>query len=139
MLAKKLLEVIPLSIRRIRKLSTFCLDGSYTIHHLRILFLIKEGMGQSQMAEVLQITPAAVCKTMTLLEKKNLITKKAGPDKRAWLISLTNEGKKILHSVSSSVELDLEKGLKILSKEEKEDLRRGLNALAKVMSSMNEV
>lgn len=138
MTPKLLLEVLPQSVQVIRKLSTDCLDGSITIHHLRILFLVKKDFSQTEMSAQLQISEAAISKTISGLVEKKLLSKCPGIDKRSRQVTLTAEGKKILSQVQKEVESKINKGLKHLSSKEHNELVLGLKALDKLMTSIKE-
>ncbi len=138
MVAKTLLECIPRSIRTLRKLTVSSLDGSITFHQSRVLFLIREGFGQAQIAETFQITPAAVCKLMHQLSEKGFITMCPGKDRRERNLELTKEGARALSFVSKQVEKKLNKGIELLTKEERDDLLKGLEVLNKLMGQIKE-
>lgn len=139
MLSAKLLDSIPNSIRIIRKFSTQSLDGHITLQQFRVLKLITEGHGQTQMAEILDVSLAAISKMITSLLKQNLITRKAGSDKRTQLLKLTPKGKSTLEKVKKFVEKKLNAGIQNLSKEESVSLMEGLKVLDKLMHKMKEV
>ncbi len=138
MLAKKVLESIPRTIRTLRKLTVSVLDGQLTFHQTRVLFYIREGMGQSQIAETLQVTPAAVCKLMHQLSENGLVTMIPGKDRRERLMELTKEGSRILNTVSRSLEKKLNKGIDSLSNAERDDLMKGLLVLEKLTGQIKE-
>ncbi len=138
MLAKKVLESIPRSIRVLRSITISVLDGGVTFHQTRVLFLIKEGFGQSQIAESFQISPAAVCRLMHQMEAKGLIAMKPGIDRRERTLELTKNGSKILASVSRQIEKKLNHGLAVLTPEEKESLAKGLTVLDKLIIEIKE-
>ena len=133
-----LLEVLPQSMQVISKLASDCLDGSFSIHHLRVLILVKKDFSQTEMSGRLQISEAAISKTISGLVEKKLLSKCAGIDKRSRQVSLTAEGTKILTQVKKEVEAKINKGLKLLSVKEKNDLALGLSALDKLMTSIKE-
>ena len=139
MLSAKLLDSIPHSIRIIRKFSTQSLGGFLTLQQFRVLKLIKEGHGQTQIAEVLDVSVAAISKMTTSLLNQKLITRKAGPDKRTQVIRLTPKGRLTLEKVKKYVEQKLDIGIDGLTKEDKADLMQGLLALDKLMQKMKEV
>lgn len=139
MLSAKLLESIPQSIRIIRKFSTQSLGGYLTIQQFRVLKLIKEGHGQTQMAELLDVSVAAISKMMTSLMSQKLITRKAGADKRTFVIKLTPKGQSTLMKVKRYVEAKLAVGIEGLSQEEAQSLQKGLVVLDKLMQKMKEV
>lgn len=139
MLSSLLLKSIPHSMRRIRRLSSGVLDGSITFEHLRTLFQINEGLNQTQIAELFGISLPAVSKMVQNLEEKGLINRQPGEDRRCLRLSLTSKGSKILKTVTTHNEKMLEVGIKELSEKEKEDLRKGLHVLDKLMTIMDGV
>ena len=139
MLSAKLLDSIPHSIRILRKFSTQSLGGFLTLQQFRVLNLIKEGQGQTQIAETLDVSLAAISKMTTSLMNQKLINRKAGPDKRTQVIKLTNKGKLTLEKVKKYVEKKLDTGIEGLTREDKADLMQGLIALDKLMQKMKEV
>lgn len=138
MLAKKILNSIPQSIRMIRHLSVCFMGNELTIQQFRILTLCKEGMGQTQMAQTLQISMAAISKMVDHLVKQNLLERHQGDDRRCLKLSLTPEGKKIQKKITGQVEKILNKNLEKLTNEEQVDLDRGLTVLDKLMGFVNE-
>lgn len=139
MIPKKLLTSIPLSIRTIRRLTAECLDGSITLQQFRVLRLVEEGMGQTEMADTLQVTMAAISKMINALVEKKLVTRSQGKDRRCLTLKLTAQGKKILKLVTDHVARRLEIGLKRLDTKEKGDLLKGLEILERYMQFMKEV
>ncbi len=139
MIPKKLLTSIPLSIRTMRRLAAECLDGSITVQQFRILRLVQEGMGQTEMADALQVTMPAISKTINVMVEKNLVERRPGQDRRCLCLKLTPQGNKLLKVVSSHLEKKFEVGLKQLSAQDKSDLLKGLEMLEKYMLLMKEV
>lgn len=138
MLSKEILRIIPQSVRAIRRLSGAQLDGSTTIHHMRLMFLVQEGKGQSQIADILQISLPAVSKMINGLEEKGLVNRSAGEDKRCVRLKLTAKGTKTLDTISRSVEKDLNRALSRLTPEERRSLGDGLLAMEKTVQFLNE-
>lgn len=139
MLSAKLLESVPKSIRIIRKFSTQSLAGHLTLQQFRVLKLLSEGHGMSQIAEMLDVSMPAISKMVTLLVNQKLITRKAGADKRTQVIKLSVKGKSTLIKVKTYVESKLDTGIEGLSKDEKAQLLQGLTVLDKLMQKMKEV
>lgn len=139
MLSGKLLESIPKSIRIIRKFSTESMGGHLTLQQFRVLKLISEGHGMSQIAEMLDVSMAAISKMTTFLVNHKLITRKTGTDKRTQVIKLTPKGKSTLAKIKKYVEQKLDTGIEGLSKDEKAQLLQGLLVLDKLMLQMKEV
>lgn len=139
MIPKKLLTSIPLSIRTMRRLTAECLDGSITIQQFRVLKLVEEGMGQTEMADTLQVSMAAISKMINGLVEKKLVDRRPGKDRRCQMLKLTSQGNKILKVVTDHVAKRFEIGLKQLSLKEKTELQRGLEILEIYMQFMKEV
>lgn len=137
-LSAQILEVIPFSVRIIRRLSSSVLKGRVTIHHLRILVLVQEGMGQKGVSETLQVSEAAISKTIASLVEKKLLKKKIGVDKRSREITLTASGTRILKLARDLVEEQLIPELDSLKSDEKKKLKEGLEVLQKVMTGVKE-
>lgn len=139
MLSGKLLESIPKSIRIIRKFATESMGGHLTLQQFRVLKLISEGHGMSQIAEILDVSMAAISKMSTFLLNQKLITRKTGSDKRTQVIKLTPKGKSTLVKIKKYVEQKLDTGIEGLSKDEKAQLMQGLLVLDKLMLKMKKV
>jgi DNA-binding MarR family transcriptional regulator len=91
------------------------------------------------MAETLGVSLAAVSKMITCLSNKKLIIRKAGDDRRTSVITLTTKGTQVLDKVSDYVKAKMNKHIVELSKEEKEELMRGLMVLDKLVKHLKEV
>ena len=96
-------------------------------------------MGQTEMADTLQVTMAAISKMINALVEKKLVTRSQGKDRRCLTLKLTAQGKKILKLVTDHVARRLEIGLKRLDTKEKGDLLKGLEILERYMQFMKEV
>ncbi|MBA2403772.1 MAG: MarR family transcriptional regulator [Bdellovibrionales bacterium] len=139
MLSKKLLDSIPQSIRIIRKLATESVVGTLTLNQVRVLNLISLGQGQSQIAETLDVSVAAVSKMITCLKKHKIVQSKAGEDRRIHMLSLTAKGKQTRDKISEYVCHKLDIGIAELTKEEKDQLMKGLVVLDLLMQKVKEV
>ena len=138
MLPKRILSVIPFSIRIIRRLSLESLDGAMPLQQIRVLFLINEGKRQSEMAEVLQVSGAAISKIINQLVLKKYAIRSECEDRRCVGLTLTAEGKKVMGLVSGQIENRLKTNMKNLTKKELEHLSQGLVVLEKLMGQINE-
>jgi DNA-binding MarR family transcriptional regulator len=138
MLAQSLLTSLPRSIRVLRRLSRESLAKGVTFGQLRLLFLVKEGLGTTQMAEALQVSVAAISKMINLLEQKKFLIKAPALDRRAVELKLTAQGNKILKMVSLQVEERLNRGLGELTQAEKKELARGILLLDRLMELMHD-
>lgn len=138
MSSKKILTVIPYSIRIIRILSAKTLENSLPLQQLRVLFLIKEGLKQTEIAEALQVSTAAISKAINLLVKKKYVIRRAGTDRRSISLKITKDGQKILTQVQDQLTRHLDNQLKKLTKKERDRLNSGLLILEKVMGQVYE-
>lgn len=138
MLSKEILTVVPYSIRVIRKLSAGQLDSGLTFQQYRILYFVGQGFRPTEMAEILQVSMAAISKMTDTLLKKKLIVKGKGVDRRCSDLQLTTAGKKILKIVTGELENLFESKLKKLTKRELTELGQGLSVLQKLMGQLNE-
>lgn len=137
MLSKKILETIPYSIRTIRKLAG-SYSGDLTFQKFRILTLVHEGMGQTQISHTTQVSMAAVSKIVDSLVQLKLLVREQGEDRRSFKLKLTKEGEKIRKSVHEQVGRELDKNFKKLTKKEQDELNKGLLVLEKLMGLVNE-
>ena len=138
MLSKKVLTVVPLSIRTIRKLQARLLENGMTFQQYRILLLTYQGHSQSQMSEILQVSMAAVSKMADVVIKKKLVVKVQGEDRRMATLKLTPEGKKIMTRITGKLEKQIDQKLNELSAKELTKLSEGFVVLEKLMRSLNE-
>ncbi len=139
MLSKKILETLPHSIRVIRKLSTESLGGALTLQQMRVLNRVSEGMGQTEIAENLQVSLAAISKMINCLTKKKFIQSKEGLDRRTHVLTLTPKGRQTLDKITKYVSSKLDIGITILSKDEKDQLMKGLGVIEVLMKKVEEV
>jgi DNA-binding MarR family transcriptional regulator len=139
MLSKKLLESIPKSIRVIRKLSTESLAGALTLQQIRVLNRINAGEGQTEMADNLQVSLAAISKMVGGLTRKKFIQSKTGTDRRTHIHTLTPKGKQTLDKITKYITAKLDIGIADLTKEEKDQLLNGLIILDRLMNKVKEV
>lgn len=91
------------------------------------------------MAELLQVSTAAISKMISQLEGKDYAVRTPGKDRRSLDIKLTAQGTKVLNKVFGKLENQFEMNIKRLSKQEQNDLGKGLLVLEKLMGFVNEV
>jgi DNA-binding MarR family transcriptional regulator len=139
MLSEKLLDTIPCSIRTIRKLYAESLDGALTLQQIRVLTLISEGQGLTQIADTLQVSLAAVSKMVSSLSKKKIIMSKEGLDRRTQILTLTPQGKNSLDKIKKMVRSKLDIGINDLTNDESAQLMKGLAILEVLMKKFKEV
>jgi DNA-binding MarR family transcriptional regulator len=139
MLASLILESVPPSMQMIRVFAAEALGGDLTLQQFRALKFLGQGLGQSQVAEMLFISVAATSKICDVLVQKKLIIKKAGSDRRSYDIKLTPKGKQTLKVIKKHVETKLEFGIQQLTTREKDELFKGLLVFDSLMKKMKEV
>ena len=139
MLSEKLLDTLPYSIRTIRKLYAESLDGALTLQQIRVLTLISEGQGLTQIADTLQVSLAAVSKMVSSLSKKKIIMSKEGLDRRTQILTLTPQGKNSLDKIKKMVRSKLDIGINDLTNDESAQLMKGLAILEVLMKKFKEV
>jgi DNA-binding MarR family transcriptional regulator len=139
MLSTKLLETLPQTIRTLRHISAESLGGVLTLQQLRVLALVQEGQSQTQIAQTLYVSLAAVSKVISILAKKKLITRKSGDDRRTSILTLTPKGKNTLEKITGYVKSKLDEGISLLDKDEQDQLHKGLLLLDQLMLEMKEV
>jgi DNA-binding MarR family transcriptional regulator len=131
MLARDVLRTVPRSIRVIRRLASEKLDGEFSLNHMRILALINDGGGPSEMTMALQVSPPAISRMLQCLEAKGLIKRSQAKDRRFALLALTFKGRKALSKVNTAVEEMINNSLDELSTSERRELTKGLSILEK--------
>ncbi len=139
MLSEKLLDTLPHSIRTIRKIYSESLDGALTLQQIRVLTLISEGQGLTQIADTLQVSLAAVSKMVSSLSKKKIIMSKEGLDRRTHILTLTPQGKNSLEKIKKMVRSKLDIGIADLTNDESAQLMKGLAILEVLMKKFKEV
>ena len=138
MMSAQILSSIPKAIRSLRRISAGSLKNDMTFQQFRILTLVDEGMGQTQMAQNLQVSPAAISKIVDILVKKDLLVRETGEDRRCLNLKLSSKGEKLRSCIRNEVIKKLDLHLKMLTKKEQADLKRGLEVLDKFIGSLNE-
>lgn len=92
---------------------------------------INPGLGQSRLAEAMEVDRSAIVKVVDQLEKRNLIVREPSPnDKRSHCLRLTGEGRKALRRMEALVLRHEDEFTKELSVEERRVLIRLLMRLS---------
>lgn len=97
----------------------------------RLLVLIaNEGeMNQSRLADLQHKDRAAIKRLIDHLESKKLVTRKIGHDSRAYDISLTQEGEKVVQMFTQASKGTLNEALSCFTNDERQTLNQLLNKL----------
>ncbi len=131
-LSNLIIRVLPKASQTLRKLSTNKFGSS--LHQLKILHLIQEGNNQAQISLTLQISGAAVSKTVKTLQNLQLVQKAKADDKRTYKLVVTDSGRRILDQVHGQLIKKLGMAIEKLSADEKMALNKGLDVLNKLLS-----
>ncbi|WP_162497581.1 MarR family winged helix-turn-helix transcriptional regulator [Aureibaculum marinum] len=102
----------------------------------RLLVLIanEEEMNQSRLAELQHKDRAAIKRLIDHLEAKKLVCRKSGLDSRAYIISLSQEGKKVVQIFTNASKETVNEALSCFTYDEKKTLNLLLNKLLKNIS-----
>lgn len=133
MLGKRLHEIVPSLMRTIRENYATAQSSELSFHQIRMLYFISCGKSQSEMAEIMSVTPAAVSKIIDGMVVKKLLLRKQGEDRRRQILTLTASGKKTLDKINKTVEDKLNESISQLSSTEYKQLEQGLAVLEKLM------
>ncbi|WP_347375084.1 MarR family transcriptional regulator [Aequorivita sp. Q41] len=97
----------------------------------RLLVLISnEGeMNQSRLAELQHKDRAAIKRLIDHLEVKKLVTRKAGQDSRAYIITLTQKGKEVVQVFNKASKETVKEALSCFTETEAKKLNLLLNKL----------
>ncbi len=131
-LSNLIIRVLPKASQTLRKLSTNKFGSS--LHQLKILHLIQEGNNQAQISLTLQISGAAVSKSLKTLQNLQLVQKTKADDKRTYKLVVTDSGRRILDQVHGQLIKKLGVAIEKLSADEKMALTKGLDVLNKLLS-----
>lgn len=139
MISKQILSSIPKAIMVMRSLSKKSVDSQLPLQQLRVLYLVKDGFGQTQIAEALSVSMPAISKVINHLAEKDFLSRESCEDRRCVKLSLTAKGSRIMNVMSKKLENRFEAGLKTLTSTEKNDLEKGLKILDKLMINVSGV
>ena len=120
-------------MRTIRENYATAQSSELSFHQIRMLYFISCGKSQSEMAEIMSVTPAAVSKIIDGMVVKKLLLRKQGEDRRRQILTLTASGKKTLDKINKTVEDKLNESISQLSSTEYKQLEQGLAVLEKLM------
>lgn len=120
---------------------SFCETGIYHGQFPLLKYISEhDGCGQIEMSKQFNISPAAVAKSLTRLEKAEFITKKQDNDnKRANLIYLTEKGKKALDDNRAHFAAFDEKLFQDFSGEEITEFKRMVDKMLINLSEESEI
>ncbi|GEM_PF-2426742 len=134
-LSTQILNVLPMSMRHIRKMAFEEANDCISIPQLRILGAIHDDFCHvSVLAKIMGVTQAAVSKMVDGLVERDLVLRQNCVDRRAVKLVLTKKGSAINQKVRVSIERQIDILLKELNKDDKDKIRDGLLVLSKVFT-----
>jgi len=93
------------------------------------------GMGVKEIATYLAVSQPTATDSINALERKALVVKRTGLDKRAVAVCLTDQGRRVLTS-STTVDISAEQAVDILAEHEQEEL---LVSLVKMIRHLQDI
>jgi DNA-binding MarR family transcriptional regulator len=129
--AKKLLEVIPKTMRIIRTELRNYAKAEFSVPQFRILIHVSQGpRNNSQLAEHIGVSVAAMSRMVNGLVLKGLLTRTVGPtDRRQVQLILTEKGRNTVNQLTSAVQKTMALRISRLGQRPKRELRTGLSVL----------
>ncbi|MGZ3788733.1 MAG: MarR family winged helix-turn-helix transcriptional regulator [Bacteriovorax sp.] len=141
-IAKKLMDVIPLSMNWIRAEMRSGIGAKakeeLTVPQFRILASIYRGRNVAcDIAKHQGISQAAMSKMIDSLVVRGLVKREANEnDRRHFHLVLTSAGDSFFKKKRKNAQANLKEQISCLEKKDREDLERGLRALEKLLLSM---
>lgn len=134
-MAHRFFEVAPLMIRTMKNEIRHVARGRLTHPQYRILSNISRGVNTtSQIAVDHGVSQPAMSKMIESLVKKDLIKRTTlSKDRRQIVLQLTTQGKTLFSELKEAAAKNLEKKLKKITLAEKNQMRRALNDLDKIL------
>lgn len=124
------------SSQGIRYLTAEIMPPDLTFQQLRLMFFIEKGMTITQIAKKLEISGAAISKSVSQLVIKGYVTKETTPDKRILSLQLTVKGKKKQDQVVLLLNKRITQAIDELLPKEKEALTDAMIILDKLLDHL---
>ena len=121
----------------IRNLTAKTMPTDLTFQQLRLMFFIEKGMTITQISKKLEISRAAISKSVSQLVRKGYVTKEFIQDKRTVSLQLTINGKEMLDQVLLLFNKKITQGIDILLPEEREALTHAMIILKKLLDRLS--
>lgn len=121
----------------IRNLTAKTMPTDLTFQQLRVMFFIEKGMTITQISKKLEISRAAISKSVSQLVRKGYVTKEFIQDKRTVSLQLTINGKEMLDQVLLLFNKKITRGIDKLLPEERETLTHAMIILKKLLDSLS--
>jgi len=103
----------------------------------RVLLILTRnpGINQGGLAELLEVEPISACRMVDRLQEAGLVERRPDPaDRRAWRLYLSDAARPLLDDLRLLGEELFEKAMTGLSSDERDELRRSLEAVRENLS-----
>jgi DNA-binding MarR family transcriptional regulator len=134
--AKRLLEIIPLSMARVRAEMRSCIPGDLSVPHFRILGSIMRGKTLvNEIAQHHGVSQPSMSRSVDSLVKRGLIERShESEDRRQTPLRLTKKGAALFRKIKTATEKRLSREIIILDSKSSNALLQGLDELEKLFS-----
>lgn len=139
-IARRLLDVIPPSMQRLRLEMRSGRSGELTVPQFRVVAAIGRGLTRgSELARHLGVSQAAMSKTLAVLVERGMVRGVTdSEDKRQRELELTRRGLTYYRSARARAQESLGRQIARLSEAERETLKSGLATLEKLLVEKEE-
>jgi DNA-binding MarR family transcriptional regulator len=140
-IAKRLLEIIPLSMARVRAEMRSCIPGDLSVPHFRILGSIIRGRTLiNEIAQHHGVSQPSMSRSVETLVRRGLIERSHdAADRRQFPLRLTKMGIALFNKIKTAAENRLSKKVSMLDSKSRKALLQGLNELEGLFSIGNKV
>ncbi len=134
--AKRLLEIIPLSMARVRAEMRFCIPGDLSVPHFRILGSIIRGKKLvNEIAQHHGVSQPSMSRSVNSLVKRGLIERShTSADRRQTPLRLTKKGAALFRKIKTATENRLSQKVLAMDSKNRNALLQGLAELEKLFS-----
>ncbi len=134
--AKRLLEIIPLSMARVRAEMRSCIPANLSVPHFRILGSIMRGKTLvNEIAQHHGVSQPSMSRSVDSLVKRGLIERShESEDRRQTPLRLTKKGSGLFRKIKTATERRLSRRILILDSKSRNALLQGLDELEKLFS-----
>lgn len=137
--AKRILEVIPLSMARVRTEMRSCIPGDLSVPHFRILSSIVRGKTLvNEIAQHHGVSQPSMSRSIDNLVKRGLIERShESVDRRQTPLRLTKKGSALFHRIKAATENRLSQKVLTMDSASRNALLQGLDELEKLFLVKN--
>ena len=134
--AKRLLEIIPLSMSRVRAEMRSCIPGDLSVPHFRILGSIVRGKTlANEIAQHHGVSQPSMSRSVNSLVRRGLIERsRKSADRRQTPLRLTKKGAALFRKIKTATENRLSQKVLTMDSKSRNALLQGLAELEKLFS-----